>query len=175
MEVAASSRPKQLITSTLKCKEKEKAGQPYKPSKCDVVEIQNINWKSPTFWPIIDQVVKEQIGKPNLSEIVWTLQSQDKRFQHLTHQQLSDWRDKTQKDKFVWSEKTLLDVQKGFLPGGDQTCFNVFVSFPCTTYRDIANTKYSMIILICFQRSKSPWPQFVHPLFALTLPQYMAL
>jgi len=75
LEVAASSRPKQLITSTLKCKEKEKAGQPYKPSKCDVVEIQNINWKSPTFWPIIDQVVKEQIGKPNLSEIVWTLQS----------------------------------------------------------------------------------------------------
>ena len=81
------------------------------------------------FWPIIDQAVKEQIGKPNLSAVVQTLQSRDSRFKHLTHQRLSDWRDKSQKDKIVWSEKTLADVQKGFLPGGNHTHFNVFVSF----------------------------------------------
>jgi hypothetical protein len=28
----------------------------------------------------------------------------------------------------VWSKKTLADVQKEFLPGGNQTRFNVFVS-----------------------------------------------
>ena len=82
---------------------------------------------------MIDQAVKEQVGKPNLSEIIRTLQSRDKRFKHLTHQRLSDWRDKTQKDKFVWSEKTLLEVQKGFLPGIGQTRFSVFVSFLYTS------------------------------------------
>ena len=77
---------------------------------------------------MIDQAVKEQVGKPNLSEIIRTLQSWDKRFQFLTHQRLSDWRNKSQKDKIVWSEETLRDVQKGFLPGGEQTRYNVFVS-----------------------------------------------
>lgn len=93
------------------------------------MQSQNINWKSPTFWPVIDQVVKEQIGKPNLSEIIWILQSQDKCFEHLSHQRLSDWQDKTQKNKIVWSKETLLDVEKGFLPGGNQTRYNIFVSF----------------------------------------------
>jgi hypothetical protein len=42
-EVAASSCPKQLIVSTLKHKEKEKAGQTYKPLKSDTMKNQNIN------------------------------------------------------------------------------------------------------------------------------------
>ena len=91
LEVATASRPKQLIVTALKRKEKEKAGQPYKPSKQSSKQSQNINWKSPTFWPMIDRAVKEQVGKPNLSEIIRTLQSRDKRFEHLTHQQLSEW------------------------------------------------------------------------------------
>ena len=62
--VAASSRPKQLITTTLKKREKEKAGQQYKPSKRDSKPSQNINWKSPTFWPMIDQAVK--IGRAHV-------------------------------------------------------------------------------------------------------------
>ena len=78
---------------------------------------------------MIDQAVQEQIGKPNLTEVIKTLQSWDTRFRLLSHQHLSEWRDKTRNDKIVWSEKTLLEVQKGFLPGGDQTRFNVFVSF----------------------------------------------
>jgi hypothetical protein len=78
---------------------------------------------------MIDQAAKEQIGRPNLNELIRTLQRRDDRFKYLTHQRISDWRDKTQKDKLVWSEKTLEDVQKGFLPGGNQTSFNVFVSF----------------------------------------------
>lgn len=77
---------------------------------------------------MIDQVVKEYVGKPNLSEIIRTLQRRDKRFQYLTHQRLSDWRDKDRKDKVVWSKETLHDVEKGFLPGGEQTRYNVFVS-----------------------------------------------
>ena len=81
------------------------------------------------FWPIIDQVIKEQIGKPNLSEIIWILQSQDNHFELLSHQCISDWRDKTQSNKIVWSKETLQDVEKGFLPGGNQTCYNVFVSY----------------------------------------------
>ena len=82
----------------------------------------------------------EQVGKPNLTKIIQTLQSRDKRFMPLTHQRLSDWRDKTIKDKIVWSEKTLQDVQKGFLPGGDQTRHNVFVSFLYTSCRPITNS-----------------------------------
>ena len=117
-------------------------------------------------------MVRKQVGKPNLSEIVWTLQSWDKRFMHFTHQWLSDWRDKGQKDKIVWSEETLLDVKKGFLPGGDQACFNIFVSFLYTTFREITNTKNSTTTLICFLRSKSPWLQSIHPLFILTFLQF---
>ena len=155
--------------------EKEKSGQSYKPSKQDVAESQKINWKSPMFWPMIDQAAREQIGKPNLKEMIWTLQSRDIRFKYLTHQQLSDWRDKTQKNKIVWSEKTLADVQKGFLPGGTQTHFNVFVSSSCTTYRNVTNSTNSIITLTCFLRSKSHWPHFVHPLSALILCQFVAL
>ena len=61
--------------------------------------------------------------------MVQTLKDQDAQFTHLTHQQISDWQDETQRDKIVWSEKTLQEVEKGFLPGGDQTQYNVFVSF----------------------------------------------
>ena len=136
-KVAAYSHPRQLVVMILKKEDKSHTGKPYKPSKCDSAQNSNINWKSPTYWPLIDQVVREQIGKPNLSNIVWTLQDQDRRFRYLTHQQISDWQDKTQKDKIVWSKKTLQDVQKGFLPGGDQTRYNVFVSFLYLVYRPI--------------------------------------
>ena len=74
----------------------------------------------------------------------------DNQFMHFTHQRLSYWHDKSQKDKIVWSEETLLDVKNGFLPGGDQTHFNIFVSFLYTTCREITNTKNSTTTLICF-------------------------
>ena len=121
------------------------------------MESRNINWKSPTFWPMIDQVAKRQIGKPNLNEMIRTLQKLDSRFNHLTHQRISDWRDKTQKNKIAWSEKTLADVQKGFLPGGTQTRFNVFVSsiYKKQTYRNFTNSKNSTIIPTYFLRSES--------------------
>jgi len=32
------------------------------------------------------------------------------------------------KDRIVWSEKTLNEVKKGFLPGGMQTQFDIYVS-----------------------------------------------
>jgi hypothetical protein len=77
---------------------------------------------------MIDRAVRMYVGKPNLSEIVRTLQSRDPRFNHLSHQRLSDWRDKTKKE-FVWSKETLHEVAKEFLPGGNQTRYNIFVSF----------------------------------------------
>jgi len=86
LEVATSSHPKQLIVTTLKQKEKESTGQPYQPSKRDSAQSHNINWKSPTFWPMINRAVKEQVGKPNLSKIIQTLRDRDPRFIHLTHQ-----------------------------------------------------------------------------------------
>ena len=137
--MAASSRPRQLIVTTLKKREKHYTGQPYKPSKQDSAQSRNINWKSPAYWPLIDQVVREWVGKPNLTEIVWIIKSRNTRYEHLTHQQLSDWQDKTQGDKFVWSKQTLQDVAKGFLPGGDQTRHNIFVSFLCLAYRPITD------------------------------------
>ena len=91
---------------------------------------------------MIDRAVKEYVGKPNLSEIIWILQSQDEQFQLLSYQQLRDWQDKTQTDKIVWSEETLHEVQKGFLPGGEQTWYNVFVSSLMNMYfRIITNSR----------------------------------
>ena len=105
---------------------------------------------------MIDRAVKEQIWKPNLSKIVQTLQDRDLRFGHLTHQRLSDWRDKTQKDKIVWSEQILQDVQKGFLPGGFQTRYNVFVSFLYLLCKPITDYINRTNIPICCLRSKLP-------------------
>jgi hypothetical protein len=68
------------------------------------------------------------VGVPNLTELVKELQRQDVRFIHLRQQRLSEWRDGTVKNKIVWSEKTIEEVKKGFLPGGIQTRFNIFVS-----------------------------------------------
>ena len=127
--MAASSRPRQLIVTALKGKEKSHAGKTHIPSKHDSAKSSNINWKLPAYWPLIDQVVREQIGKPNLSEIERTLKDRDARFYHFKHQRISDWRDKDILHKIVWSKQTLQGVEKGFLPGGDQTRHNVFVSF----------------------------------------------
>ena len=73
LEIAASSRPKKLVVKTLKQKEKDNVGQIYKASKRDSAQSHNINWKSPTFWPMINKAAMEQVGKPNLSNIIWIL------------------------------------------------------------------------------------------------------
>ena len=142
-EVAAASRPKKGIISGLKQKENESTGKLYKPSKHDAKEMKHINWKTPTFWPIISQVVDKHnrgVGRPSLSAIVQDLQGRDKRFNFLSHQRLSDWRDKTHQDKIIWSEKTLSEVKKEFLPGGNQTHFDVFVSIYSLSIRRLTNT-----------------------------------
>ena len=127
-EVAAASRPKRGIIAEMKQQEKKKAGKKHTPSKRDAAPHKSINWKSPTFWPIIDMVARQQIGKPNHSEIIKELQKLDDRFQYLRYQRIGEWRDKSVTDHIQWSEETIATVKKGFLPGGHQTHYNVFVS-----------------------------------------------
>ena len=127
-EVAAASRPKKAIVAEMKRYEKEKAGKVYVPSKHDAAPYKTINWMSPTFWPIIETAARQQIGKPNLSKLAAKLKEQDPRFEHFDYRRLSDWRDKSVKDRLVWSKETIAAVKKEFLPGGHQTRFNVFVS-----------------------------------------------
>lgn len=112
----------------MKRQEKTKAGKPYKPSKHDEAPHKTINWKSPTYWPMIEMAVQKQIGKPNLSKLVDQLRQQDQRFNYLSHRRIGEWRDKSVKDQIVWSEETIAAVKKEFLPGGHQTRYNVFVS-----------------------------------------------
>ena len=139
MEVASASRPRQLVVTALKKREKSRTGQQYKPSKRDSVKSIHINWKSPTYWPLLDQVVREAGPKTSLNDMVKTLQQRDERFSHFTHQRISDYRDKSQTHRVVWSKQTLQEVQKGFLPGGEQTRHNVFVSFLCSVCRSITD------------------------------------
>jgi hypothetical protein len=112
----------------VKRQEKEKVGKVFKPTKRESATHTYINWKSPSLWPLIDQAARQQVGKPNLTNIIKQLRQQDPRFNHLNHQRISEWRDASVKDKIVWSEKTLNEVKKGFLPGGIQTRFDIFVS-----------------------------------------------
>jgi hypothetical protein len=112
----------------MKCQEHKKVGKVYKPTKRDTAPEKTVNWLSPVYWPTIEAAARQWVGKPNLTKLVAQLQRQDPRFSHLSHQRLSDWRDKTIKDRIVWSEETIALVQKGFLPGGHQTRYNVFVS-----------------------------------------------
>ena len=76
-EAAAASRPKKAILAEMKRREKVKAGKPYKPSKRDEAPQKTINWKSPTYWPIIEMAARQQIGKPSLTKLVKQLQKQD--------------------------------------------------------------------------------------------------
>jgi hypothetical protein len=112
----------------VKQQEEEKAGKISKPTKRESTSHTYINWKSPSLWPLIDQAAKKQVGKPNLSNLIRQLQQQDTRFKYLNHQRIGEWRDASVKDRIVWSEKTLDEVKKGFLPGGIQTRFDIFVS-----------------------------------------------
>lgn len=112
----------------LKKREATKDGNVYKPTKQETTSPTYINWKSPAFWPLIDQAAKQQVGKPNHTELIKGFQQQDSRFIHLSHRRIGEWRDSSVKDKIVWSKKTLDEVKKGFLPGGIQTRFDVFVS-----------------------------------------------
>ena len=112
----------------MKRREKEKAGKPHTPSKRDTAPNKTINWKSPTFWPVIEATAREQVGKANNLKLVETLRDKDRRFQRLGHQRIGEWRDNSVKDTFVWSKETIAAVKKEFLPGGHQTRYNVFVS-----------------------------------------------
>jgi hypothetical protein len=86
-EVVAASHPKRAIVAEMK-QQKEKAGKDYKPSKCDIAAHSTINWKSPTFWSMIETAADEQEGKPNLSKLVVTLQQRDSCFGLLSHCQV---------------------------------------------------------------------------------------
>jgi hypothetical protein len=114
-EVAAASRPKRAIVAEMKWQKQEKAGKDYQPSKRDIAAHSTINWKSPTFWSMIETAADEQGGKPNLSKLVVTLEQRDPRFGLLSHRQVGEWRDKTVVDQIVWSEKTIAEVKKEFL------------------------------------------------------------
>ena len=69
------------------------------------------------------------MGKPNITALVKQIQRLDDHFIHLSQQRVGEWRDPSVENKIVWSKKTIEEVKKGFLPGGIQTQFNVFVSF----------------------------------------------
>lgn len=112
----------------VKRRERVKDGKPYKATKREAAPPKTINWKSPTFWPIIHMAASQQVGKPNLTKLRKQLENQDSRFVYLTHQRLSEWRDKSVEDRWEWTEETIASVKKEFLPGGHQTRFNVFVS-----------------------------------------------
>jgi biopolymer transport protein ExbD len=127
-EAAAASRPKKVIIAEIKRREQVKAGKPYKPSKRDEALQKTINWRSPTYWPMIEMAARKQVGKPNLTELVNQLRQQDNRFNYLTHRRISEWRNKSVKNRIEWSEETIALVKKEFLPGGHQTRYNVFVS-----------------------------------------------
>ena len=126
-EAAAISHPKKAIVKGLKEQNAKKADKTYKPTKAESTPPGNVNWKSPAFWPLIDWAAKQQLGKPNHSELVRTLQRLDSRFELLTHRRIGEWRDMSVEDKIVWSQSTLNEVKKGFLPGGIQTRFDIFV------------------------------------------------
>jgi hypothetical protein len=126
--VAAASRPKKAIIAEMKRQEGVEIGKPYKSTKRDTALHTTINWKSPTFWPVIDMAARRQVGKPNFSKLVDQLRQQDIRFNHLSHRRIGEWRDKSVKDRIEWSAETIATVKKEFLPGGHQTRYNVFVS-----------------------------------------------
>jgi hypothetical protein len=127
-EVAAASRPKKKIVAEMKRQQSAKARKPYKATKLEETPQKTINWQSPTFWPIIEMAARRQVGKPNLSKLVNQLQQYDSRFKYLSHQRVSEWRNKSVKDRLEWTAETIAAVKKGFLPGGHQTQYNVFVS-----------------------------------------------
>jgi hypothetical protein len=127
-EVAAASRPKKAIVTEMRRQKIVKTDKPYKPTKLDVAPQKTINWKSPTFWPVIEMAARQQLGKPNINKLLDKLQQQDQRFTYLSHQRISEWRDRSIKDHFEWTEETIASVKKEFLPGGHQTRYNVFVS-----------------------------------------------
>ena len=127
-EVAAATRPKKAIVAEIKRQEGMKTGKPYKATKQDTAPHTTINWKSPIFWPVIERAARQQVGKPNLSKLVNQLRQQDERFNYLSHRRISEWRDKSVKDRIEWSAETIAAVKKEFLPGGHQTRYSVFVS-----------------------------------------------
>jgi hypothetical protein len=69
-QVAADSCPKKVIATELKWHQSEKSGRFYITTKHDWLPQKTINWRSPTFWPIIDMVAHRQIGKPNITKLV---------------------------------------------------------------------------------------------------------
>jgi hypothetical protein len=122
------SRPRKAVVTELKRRKVEKTGEVFKPTKQESTPPTYVNWKSPAFWPLIDWAAKQQVGRPNHSELIRHLQQLDGRFQYLSHRRIGEWRDMSIEDRIVWSQKTLNEVKKGFLPGGIQTRFDVFVS-----------------------------------------------
>jgi hypothetical protein len=55
--VVAASHPKKAIIAEMKQQEGVEIGKPYKSTKHDTALHTTINWKSPTFWPVIEMAV----------------------------------------------------------------------------------------------------------------------
>jgi hypothetical protein len=127
-EVASTSHPKKAILVEMKRREVMKTGKPYKTTKREEASQKTINWKSEVFWPRIDLAARQQMGKPNLTKLVQHMCQLDPKFKYLSHQRISEWRDKSVKNRIEWTPETIAEVKKGFHPGGHQTQFNVFVS-----------------------------------------------
>lgn len=64
--------------------------------------------------------------------IVKRLQSLDiPDFDNFRCQHISEWRDQTVRDKFVWKKEVLAGIKKGNKPGGHTTRVGVLVSDCC--------------------------------------------
>ena len=69
-EVAPASHPKKAIMEEMKWWASVKTRKPYKTTKHNEASHTSINWQSPTFWPIVEMVAHQQVGKPNLTKLV---------------------------------------------------------------------------------------------------------
>ncbi|KAF9791280.1 hypothetical protein BJ322DRAFT_1017812 [Thelephora terrestris] len=117
-EVASASCPKQAILTEVKRQESTKAGKTYKPTKQDEAPHKTTNWKSEIFWPMIETAAGQQIGKPNLTQLVSHLQQFDEGFEHLSHQwvRLSGQVDIKQISMYFTSVHLDLSLTHGIMP-----------------------------------------------------------
>ncbi|THH17105.1 hypothetical protein EUX98_g9190 [Antrodiella citrinella] len=124
---AESSRPRRGFKESLKTKN-TKIGRP-RTKKATVA--QRMNWMQPHIFEQIDAATKATGYPWRPVDIVQRLQRSNPRvFANLKHQRLSEWRDRTILDRFVWKDAVLARTKKGNQPGGENTRLGILHAYP---------------------------------------------
>lgn len=165
--IAEGSRPHRSIRE--RDREKRRGNERRGRKKTtELFSAKRINWFTPLLFDQINRAVKS-VGYPwSPHAIIDHLRRKDySTFQHRRHQRISDWRDRSHTDRFVWSESVQARIKRRHLTAERSTRFGILVCFffvrPSVSLLMQLNRHHTLISLKILQSDCRVYDALAHP------------